>query len=99
MGHGYNAEIVCMVFGIGSISNKLETELKNRYYNDAYFPKIKFGGYTECFKYVDKKDFKEYIFKNIPNGNYGVLENVFVDWCNNTNYNDFTRPKLIEISE
>lgn len=76
MKSGYKVDIVCMFMGIEYLKALyLESSLKSIF--NPYLPKIKFGGYTECFKSVDITSFKNE-FQSVEYNE--VVENLSISW-------------------
>lgn len=81
MKSGYSVDIVYMAIGIKSayITLDMENLLQKQFFSFSYIPKIKFGGYTECFKTIDLHKFKE-ILDTIYYTSF--IENLPIDWRN-----------------
>ncbi len=78
MKYGYNITIVYMVLGLDFyLAIKLENHLQNVF--KSHLPHKKFGGYTECFKNISIKDYKNELLKFI-NEKYETIENLPITW-------------------
>lgn len=59
---GYEAEIVYMLNGVNpNTAWESEHNLISLFNDNRYNPMIKFGGYTECFNYIDIEKYKSAI--------------------------------------
>jgi hypothetical protein len=80
MKFGYKAEIVFMTLRLDSyLAYDLESYLQDEFSSFSYLPKVKFGGYTECFQDLDIEKYKSLIIKNIPHP-FDYLERLEISW-------------------
>jgi len=78
MKSGYSVEIVYMAMKLEFYdAQNLESYLQRIY--ESYRPKIKFGGYTECFKHIDIENYKEKL-NGFLKQNYSYIENLKITW-------------------
>jgi len=78
MKFGYSVEIVLMVYGM-TWENCLNTEKILQTNFKQYIPKIKFGGYTECFKNININIYKT-LLNNLINEFDYITENMLISW-------------------
>jgi len=79
MKFGYDIEIIYMTFGLDCYE-AFEAEKILQGLFKPYIPKNWFGGYTECFKFVNKNVFKNELYKIITKKIYKVTEGVKITW-------------------
>ena len=67
-----------MAFGLDPyIAWEMEKYLQSLW--RPYLPQIKFGGYCECFEYIDPDVFKEKIIDRIGNG-FKSIGGIDISW-------------------
>jgi len=80
MKSGYNVEIVYMIMGIEpSKAMNLECELHKNFKINSYLPLNKFGGYRECFSYIDIDEYKS-LTNDILKNSISLVENILISW-------------------
>jgi len=78
MKSGYSVEIIYMVHGI-EFYEALNAEKYLQRMFDGYCPLVKFGGYTECFKYVDLNVYKNNLHSSITS-HKEITQNIKISW-------------------
>lgn len=80
MKSGYNIEIVYMIMGINpSEAMILEEKLHINFKNVSYLPLNKFGGYRECFSFIDMYEYKSLTNDIILKSKF-LVENILISW-------------------
>lgn len=60
--HGYKIEIVYMILNLEFYTSyKYEEKLHKKFGIHSYTPLNRFGGYTECYKNIDLKEYKSFV--------------------------------------
>lgn len=78
MKHGYSATITYMLMGL-DFYDAINTETQLQGLFKRYIPKIKFGGYCECFKDINIEDYKNKVSHLIPQSKE-IVENLEITW-------------------
>lgn len=80
MKHGYRCTIKYMLMGLDCYeAMDTESRLQSLFRFYSYRPKTKFGGHTECFKYIDIEDYKSEISHLIQKSKE-IVEDLEVSW-------------------
>lgn len=78
MKFGYKCTIKFMLMGLNChVAMNTESYLHGLF--KPYNPKVKFGGYTECYKNINLDEFKSKIGHLIPQSKE-IIENLEVSW-------------------
>jgi hypothetical protein len=79
MKSGYEVEIIYMIFNLDfTVSYGYEKILQEHFSSKSYKPLKKFGGYTECFKYIDIQDYISIVSETITDNE--ITKNLKITW-------------------